>query len=246
MTDVSTAAGGDATPETAAAPPPLHLINVVAEAGVEPHAVHMNSAVDGDGVLTRVDELVALAEMVPHRRLVEHVGDDAVQLRAERVVRRLVCEAAGREHGHAERRVVRRACHVVQRPRVRIVQGAYRRVRGNAGVSGCTKDIAWSAHDHRCDGSSEHETEGAHCAAKAGNVRVECWSMPLRAARCAGRARRGCERRAKVDCDAQRHVAAQSRLWKGVQPATAGAEVSRSTSCHADLSSPMRHQADNF
>eukprot|EP01050_Picozoa_sp_SAG11_P007081 SAG11_NODE_577_length_8382_cov_36.300374_5_plen_199_part_00 len=62
-----------------------------------PHTVDLLAA-GSHFVLGSVHKLVASAEVVLHRRLIHHVRDDAVKLRAEGVVRRDVGVATGGEH----------------------------------------------------------------------------------------------------------------------------------------------------
>jgi hypothetical protein len=91
----------------------LGFVHVVTEAGVKPHAINLLAAVDGDGVLGGINELVALAQVVAIRRLVKDIADDAVELGAKLVVRSLVSKAPRREHGDAKRLAVW-ARHVVK------------------------------------------------------------------------------------------------------------------------------------
>ena len=118
------------------------VVDVIPEPLVEIHPVHTHAIADDDLVLRRVDQLVALVEVVALRRLVEDVRDDAVERRAEGLVRRHVRKAARREHADVGRAPVGRARDVVQRPRVGGVERARGGVRGDADVARRAEDIA--------------------------------------------------------------------------------------------------------
>ena len=79
------------------------IVRVVAIARIKVHAVHRNPASDGDLMLRRINQLVPLVQVVGLRRLVVNVGYDAVELRAERVVRRDIRKAASCEHANVGR-----------------------------------------------------------------------------------------------------------------------------------------------
>jgi hypothetical protein len=80
---------------------------------VEPHSIHRGFVrADSDRVARRVDKLVALPQMVLLWRLVKHVGDHAVELRAERIVRRLVRKTARGEKTDGGRLPIRGTGHL--------------------------------------------------------------------------------------------------------------------------------------
>ena len=79
------------------------------------YTVHRHRAArHRDGVLACVNQLVALPQVVAVRGLVQHVVDNAVELRAECVVRGLVRKAPRGQQGHGELLAVKGARHVVQ------------------------------------------------------------------------------------------------------------------------------------
>ena len=88
-----------------------------------------------------------------YHNAVEDVGDDAVHLRAEGVVRRLVREAAGGEHADAGRPAVTAAGHRVQRTAVFGEQRPDGAVGGDAGVARGTENVA-RPHDPPAGGGS--------------------------------------------------------------------------------------------
>lgn len=62
------------------------VILVVAETGVEIHAIYGHAVPHEDGVLRRVHQLVPLVQVVAHRALVVHLRYNAVQVGAKGVV----------------------------------------------------------------------------------------------------------------------------------------------------------------
>jgi hypothetical protein len=80
---------------------------MVAEAWLKPHAVDWCFVLaNRDAVQRRVDQLVPLAEVVFHGRLIEDVGDYTVHRRAERVVLLFVGKATSREQTDVRRLAV--------------------------------------------------------------------------------------------------------------------------------------------
>jgi hypothetical protein len=109
---------------------------VVPEAWVEPHAVNGRLVwADGDAVPGRIDETVPLAKVILLRRLVEDVGDHAVELDAELVVGLLVREAASGEQADLLGRAVGLG-HVVERAVVLGIERAHRAVCSDAAMGG--------------------------------------------------------------------------------------------------------------
>ena len=79
--------------------------------------------------------LVALTEVVAHGRLVQDLGNNAVERGAEGVVRLLVGVAARPECGHRKGGAVRGTGYIVKRAVVGSVQRAHSAVRSHARVA---------------------------------------------------------------------------------------------------------------